>query len=347
MKRLITRPRSLVLVVALAVTAAMCTASAASAASSASETVVPAPPSNLTATAVSPDSVRLTWTNNAANQSGVVISLDGVDSVDVQGATVSSYTGDGLSPGTKYWFYIASKIYGTPGDPTGSGNTQSAWVGPVYVTTPNTSGSTDWAGSSFCTKYGVHIMGANYKGVAACGDPYANSSSNTQGTISYTTPSGNTVIFDGGKVGVAGFQCVELAARYFYFETTQDPPHPAYGSQFANELGGSAYGYNVYPAHSTGTSDNAGTSSFNPSLTAGNIISMWSKSDATGHVAVVTKVNVTKSAAGWNGTITLIDENASANGTDKITVKDGSMSYATAAGDYDEFQWTTNLPGSG
>jgi hypothetical protein len=85
MKRLITRPRSLLLVVALAVVAAMCTVSTAHAASSASETVVPAAPSNLTATAVSPDSVRLTWTNNAANQSGVVISLDGVESVDVQG----------------------------------------------------------------------------------------------------------------------------------------------------------------------------------------------------------------------------------------------------------------------
>ena len=95
----------------------------------------PAAPSNLTAKAVGTTSVHLTWTNNAANQSGVVISLDGMESVDVQGATVSSYTWSGLSPGTKYWFYVASKIYGTPGDPTGSGNTQSAWVGPVYVTT--------------------------------------------------------------------------------------------------------------------------------------------------------------------------------------------------------------------
>jgi surface antigen len=138
MKRLITRPRSLLLVVALGMVAAMCTVSTAHAAS-ASDSVIPAAPSNLTATAVSPDSVQLTWTNNAANQSGVVISLDGVDSVDVQGATVSSYTWNGLSPGTKYWFYIASKIYGTPGDPTGSGNTQSAWVGPVYATTPSTS----------------------------------------------------------------------------------------------------------------------------------------------------------------------------------------------------------------
>ena len=139
MKKLITRPRSLPIAVALAVVAALCTVSTANAASSASETAVPAAPSNLTAKAVSTTSVHLTWTNKAANQSGVVISLDGVKSVDLQGATVSSYTWNGLSRGTKYWFYVASKIYGTPGDPTGSGNTQSAWVGPVYATTPKTS----------------------------------------------------------------------------------------------------------------------------------------------------------------------------------------------------------------
>ena len=96
---------------------------------------VPAAPSNLVAMAVSPTSVQLTWTNNAANQSGVVISRDGVESVDLQGATVSSYTWSGLSPGTQYAFWVASKIYGTPGDPTGYGNTQSAWIGPVYATT--------------------------------------------------------------------------------------------------------------------------------------------------------------------------------------------------------------------
>jgi fibronectin type III domain protein len=107
-----------------------------------SSTPVPAAPSNLTAQAVGTTSVQLTWTNNAGNQSGVVISLDGEQSVDLQGATVSSYTWNGLSPNTKYWFYVASKIYGTPGDPTGYGNTQSAWVGPVYATTAGTQPST-------------------------------------------------------------------------------------------------------------------------------------------------------------------------------------------------------------
>jgi fibronectin type III domain protein len=110
-----------------------------------SNTAVPAAPSNLTAQAVGATSVQLTWTNSASNQSGVVISRDGEESVDLQGATVSSYTWNGLSPNTKYWFYVASKIYGTPGDPTGYGNTQSAWVGPVYATTVGTQPSTSAA----------------------------------------------------------------------------------------------------------------------------------------------------------------------------------------------------------
>src|SRR6185437_6059836 len=76
-----------------------------------SNTAVPAAPSNLTSQAVGATAIRLTWTNNASNQSGVVISLDGQESVDLQGATVSSYTWNGLSPNTRYWFYVASKIY--------------------------------------------------------------------------------------------------------------------------------------------------------------------------------------------------------------------------------------------
>jgi hypothetical protein len=130
------------LIPALAATSYPAHAASSAHAAIGSNTPVPAAPSNLTATAVSTTSVQLTWTNNAGNQSGVVISLDGQESVDLQGATVSSYTWNGLSPNTKYWFYVASKTYGTPGDPTGYGNTQSAWVGPAYATTVGTRPST-------------------------------------------------------------------------------------------------------------------------------------------------------------------------------------------------------------
>lgn len=323
MKRLITRPRSLLLVVALAVVAAMCTVSTAHAASSASETVVPAAPSNLTATAVSPDSVRLTWTNNAANQSGVVISLDGVDSVDVQGATVSSYTGDGLSPGTKYWFYIASKIYGTPGDPTGSGNTQSAWVGPVYATTPKTSGS-GWAGSSFCASFpnSKALTGTPFDGMAACSGNWDGGTVQHQG-----------VVFESAPAGVNTWQCTELSARWFYIDTGLRPPLADDGRDAASDYGNKQF------------TVSKATSTFDPSIHAGDIISMWGGkgTDPFGHVAVVTSVNVT----GGAGTISVIEENGATNGNNHITVKiihkKSQMSYGSSGSYYyyTTFQWIT------
>ena len=175
-----------------------------------------------------------------------------------------------------------------------------------------------WAGASFCASYGVRYMGTTYNGVAACGNAYPN---NYQGKIAH-----NGVVLD-----TVGFQCVELAARYFYYVSGHSPPLVQDASDYAYYVGAD-YRYGVYPAGITG-----GTSTFQNSLTPGNIISMWSRSDQVGHVAVVTKVNVT----GGNGTITVMDENASANGTHTITVSGGHMSYG---GIYPDFQWTTNLP---
>jgi hypothetical protein len=160
---------TLLLAAATALLLGLLTASPPAHAAIGSDTPIPATPSNLKAKAAGTTSVKLTWTNNAANQSGVVISLDGVTSVNVPGATVSSYTWKKLSPGTKYWFYVASKIYGTPGDPTGPGNTQSAWVGPAYATTtsklpppkPTPVPNFNYAG------YSVHAEGAGLWTIAA------------------------------------------------------------------------------------------------------------------------------------------------------------------------------------
>ncbi len=140
MKKDLHRPVLMGLAIATSLISAL--AAASDPAHAASNTPVPAAPSNLGAQAAGTTSIQLTWVNNAGNQSGVVISLDGEQSVNVPGTTVSSYTWSGLSPNTRYWFYVASKIYGTPGDPTGYGNTQSAWVGPVYATTGGTPPST-------------------------------------------------------------------------------------------------------------------------------------------------------------------------------------------------------------
>jgi hypothetical protein len=285
------------------------------------QTSAPAAPSNLTATAVSPTSVRLTWTNNAANQSGVVISRNGVVSVDVQGATVSSYTWNGLSPGTKYWFYVASKIYGTPGDPTGSGNTQSAWVGPVYVTTPpNTSGS-GWAGSSFCASFPKSQAlkdNTPFDGMAACGGNW------NGGTVKY-----QGVTFEIAPSGVNTWQCTELSARWFYIDTGLPPKLADDGRDAASQYG------NMYKQFTVSTA----TSTFDPSIHAGDIISMWGGkgTDPYGHVAVVTYVGV----KGGKGTISLIEENGTTSGNNFIKVTNGQMSYDSPGSYYyyTTFQW--------
>src|ERR1700733_5740629 len=73
MKRLITRPRSRLLAVVLAVVAALCTVSTANAASSGSETVVPAVPSNLTAQAAGPAFVQVVAVQPQTNQTTVTV----------------------------------------------------------------------------------------------------------------------------------------------------------------------------------------------------------------------------------------------------------------------------------
>jgi surface antigen len=249
------------------------------------------------------------WSSGTAGHPGAMaIMQDDGNLVVYLGSTPLWQAGTGGHPSAA--FYLAMQSDGNLVIYTPAG--AALWASKT------TSGG--WASSSFCASYGVRYMGTTYNGVAACGNAYPN---NYQGKVSY-----NGVEFDS-----VGFQCVELAARYFYYVSGHVPPLVQDASDYAYYLGAD-YGYGVYPAGITG-----GTSTFQSSLTPGNVISMWSGSDQVGHVAVVTNVNVT----GGNGTITVMDENASANGTDTITVSGGTMSYE---GIYPDFQWTTNLPGS-
>jgi hypothetical protein len=107
-------------------------------------------------------------------------------------------------------------------------------------------------------------MGTTYDGVSACGNAYPN---NYQGEISY-----KGVEFDS-----VGFQCVELAARYFYYVTGKTPPLVQDASDYAYYIGADD-SYNVYPAGIAGV-----TSNYQSSLTPGQVISMWSSSDEVGH----------------------------------------------------------------
>jgi CHAP domain len=191
---------------------------------------------------------------------------------------------------------------------------------------PFGSGDTDWAGPGFCSGHFDQSTLYTYMGVSACGTAYSGPSSNMQGKI----------IYDNVTINSYGFQCEELAARYFWFETTLTPPAnpvPGSGKMFVSDLHSNSPLYAV-----SGWTDN-----FSSSLTPGQIISMGDSNpndpNDNGHVGVVTNVSVSNG----NGAITIMDENASGTGQDTITVSGGKFT-TTTAGSYALFEWTTNLP---
>jgi hypothetical protein len=89
-------------------------------------TSAPAAPSNLTATAVDQNDIRLNWQDNSTNETGFEIN-NGVVSRNT-GAGSTTYTWGGLAPGTYMCFKI--RAFNSSGD--------SAWdpnVSPYYVCT--------------------------------------------------------------------------------------------------------------------------------------------------------------------------------------------------------------------
>jgi hypothetical protein len=190
---------------------------------------------------------------------------------------------------------------------------------------PFGSGDTDWAGPSFCSSnYSQPALSYSNWGVTPCGQAFNPSGSNDKGPIYY----------QGFELDSVGFQCVELAARYFWFETTLKPPpyqDVPYAKGFVAAL------HSLYPQYAV----SGNTDTFSSSLKPGQIISMGdgTNDSAAGHVGVVTAVSVSNG----NGTVTMMDENASATGEDTITVSGGKFT-TTTAGTFAVYDWTENLP---
>ena len=91
-----------------------------------SNSTVPAAPSSLTANAVSPTQVNLSWTDNSDNEDGFYIyqSTDGTNftQIDMLAANSTSYSNIGLSSLTAYFYYVCA--YNNSGD--ACSNTASA-----------------------------------------------------------------------------------------------------------------------------------------------------------------------------------------------------------------------------
>ena len=92
---------------------------------------VPAAPSNLIATVNSRSKITLNWTDNAMDESGYRIerSTNGItfDAIDEEDANVKTYTNDGLSANTVYYYRV--RAYNSRGNSTFS-NIVSARTNP-------------------------------------------------------------------------------------------------------------------------------------------------------------------------------------------------------------------------
>lgn len=142
----------------------------------------------------------------------------------------------------------------------------------------------------------AYPLGASYNGMLACGPrPYYNEGPDV------------TVHFFQGAWGVLEWECVELVMRYMYMQYNINP-YPGNGSQVV-------WNYTQYnPNNPTLQVISNNTQGQAPQV--GDIMSYGPVSSA-GHTSVVTASSVDGNG---NGTLTVIEENASQSGTSQVNV---------------------------
>lgn len=97
----------------------------------------PAAPGNLSATTASESQLNLSWTDNSGNESGFEIerSQDGTNFLKIADAeaNATSYSSNGLSPDTQYWYRVKAK---NNGGSSGYSNVASATTRDVVPNAP-------------------------------------------------------------------------------------------------------------------------------------------------------------------------------------------------------------------
>jgi len=149
---------------------------------------------------------------------------------------------------------------------------------------------------------GSYALGASYDGVVACGPGTGQGGTDME---EYFFP---------GAWGEYEWECVELVMRYMYL-VFGIAPYSANGDTVVSDYNG-----NVLTQVS-----NTGTSLPSP----GDIIS-WAGTNENpdGHTAIVTAVNVTNGS----GTITIMQQNASADGWGTVSVSDNVLTTQISGG---------------
>lgn len=132
-------------------------------------TSAPNAPGNLAASAVSSNSIKLTWTDNVTNESGFKLerSLDGQTFAQI--ATLSenttSYTDTGLAASTRYFYRV--RAYNGVGDSAYSNTTQATTQQAVNDTTPpNVVISSPADGAGIKTKATINASASDDMGIA-------------------------------------------------------------------------------------------------------------------------------------------------------------------------------------
>jgi hypothetical protein len=144
--------------------------------------------------------------------------------------------------------------------------------------------------------------GATWDGLSACGP-----------RPEYGEGPDVSVHFPGAQWGVLEWECVELSMRWMYEEWNVNP-YPANGSNVVWNYATFQSQYNPHgPALTAVANNGAG-----PMPVPGDVLSYGAASTA-GHTSVVTATSI---AANGDGTVTVLEENASATGWDTVSVSD-------------------------
>jgi FtsP/CotA-like multicopper oxidase with cupredoxin domain len=188
---------------------------------------IPAPPSDLAATAVSSSAIDLTWIDNSAGEDGFHIerSQDGVffNVIDSVGVDVESYTDDELSPSTTYYYRVlAYNVAGSSAPSNVASETTQAGQVPTSVEVGSINVSTVNQGGGNKAGRAVVVVIDNL------GDPVANaivtgefSGDINEGAVSGPTDATGTTVID--TVGMArGGVSLTFCVTYISHPTLTD-----------------------------------------------------------------------------------------------------------------------------
>ncbi len=164
--------------------------------------------------------------------------------------------------------------------------------------------------NNYSAKIGVPAtpLGASYRGVQACG-PRPLGNTTLDNAVNFTDAQGNVV----GE-GEYEWECVELSMRYMYLAYGIIPYNAPGGKDVVNN-------YTTYNTNPILQPVSNPTTGMEPQ--AGDILSYaGTKSNPSGHTSVVMS---TKYTSPGNGTITVLEQNFSGSGTQKLTMTNGTI----------------------